>query len=979
MRDYQVEAMQAVADREAAGVRSMVTVLPTGTGKCVRGDTLVLSAQGVRRIDGFCGSRVPGSVAAMGSTVYGVGGPEPAAFWYYDGERSTVRITTRYGYSLEGTPNHRVLVMGAEGVVQWRALGSLQVGDAALLARGAGVWPAEEVRMPIEAAVYRTCAYRLTLPPTVDQDFAELLGWLCADGTLSVPPELSFTKGDPYARARVMALFAALGLPSTETYERGKTAGIAVSSAPLRNVFAVLGVPLTTAPHKQVPECILQSPRHVVVAFLRGLFSGDASVFPDRSLVEYTTASGVMARQVQTLLLALGIPARRRPKHVRGHGEYSVVVVSGAAARAFARAVGFMSARKQEPLAEITAKQVNTNVDVVPHAAPLLLGLRRAYRARFRSLPGGYRKMWSSYEYGLRQPSYPLLGEVLAAYTRIADEPEYQSLRRVVTRMPFFDPVTAVERGQTAEVFDLSVPGTHSFVANGFQNHNTAVFAHEVANRAPQGRVLILAHRDELIQQPLDMLRRVAPGLEVGTVKAEKNEVGARVVIASVQSLSQERRLAQYLECGVPGLVITDECHHSVASTYRRIYAALGAGTPDGPLHLGYTATPERHDAVGLAEVFQEVAYSRDIADMVGAGWLVEPRGRIVPAGLDLAHVRKNDSGDYSDAGLDAAMSDDAIAAIARAWHTHAADRVTVAFTPSVRTAVALADAVNSLAGAEVAAEVDGETPTDRRRETLADLRAGRLRMVANCGVLTEGFDAPGITCILVARPTKSEPLYVQMVGRGLRIHPGKPDCLVLDVTGISAEHSLCVLPMLFGLPPGDMEGRSVSEQAGFLEAEGAKLRLAQHEAAVNLLRHRKRWAWTEVVPGRVYSVTLGRDRRTGEDAMVVIRGVLEDGGQWVAEVRRYRYRSMVAAQRLYSGEDADEAYGAAETYLARQPDAVRRLAGMSGWREVEAPATAAQIAALRAWRVIVPQGLTKVAASDLLDAAIARARLRGA
>ena len=513
----------------------------------------------------------------------------------------------------------------------------------------------------------------------------------------------------------------------------------------------------------------------------------------------------------------------------------------------------------------------------------------------------------------------------------------------------------------------------------------TVLFASEVVDRAAKGRVLVLAHRDELIQQPLETLRRVAPAMEVGVCKAERNEVGSRVVVASVQSLSQRQRLDAYAEVGRPGLVITDEAHHSVAGTYRRIYAALGAGTPDGPLHLGYTATPQRTDEVGLSEVFEAVAFSRDIKQMVVEGWLVEPRGRIVKVGIDLAHVRRNDAGDYSDAGLDDAMDLEVMRAIARAWWEYARDRVTVAFAPSVRAARQLADAANDLAGGSVAAEVDGGTPTDERRATLQRLKAGGLKLLANCGVLTEGFDAPNITCVLVARPTKSESLYTQMVGRGLRLWPGKSDCLVLDVTGISAEHSLCVLPMLFGLPPADMDGRSLSEHALAL-AEAARqhgLRLAEAERQVDLLRRRRRWAWTEVRQGRVYSVGLGRDQR-GQDVMVVVRGLEPTAteGVWVAEVRSYAGRRMADCSELYRGEGesaAEDAFGAAETFLATQPAAARLASSAARWRESGNPATPAQVEALRQWRIPVPDGCSKAQASDLLDQAISAARLRGA
>ncbi len=354
---------------------------------------------------------------------------------------------------------------------------------------------------------------------------------------------------------------------------------------------------------------------------------------------------------------------------------------------------------------------------------------------------------------------------------------------------------------------------------------------------------------------------------------------------------------------------------------------------------------------------------------------------------IDLDHVRRNDSGDYSDAGLDEAMDEGIMLGIAQAWWQHAQDRVTVAFTPSVRAAQQLAAAANEIAGSAVAAEVDGGTPTEERRSILQRLKSGGLKLLANCGVLTEGFDAPNITCVLVARPTKSESLYTQMVGRGLRLWPGKADCLVLDVTGISAEHSLCVLPALFGLPPADMDGRSVTEHAQALAQEARQhgLRLAAVEAQVDLLRRRRHWAWTEVQQGRVYSVGLGRDQR-GQDVMVVVRGLapVAAEGPWVAEVRRYAGRRLAECEELHRGEGdtaAEDAFGAAETWLAQQPAAQRLASTSAGWRtEADGvPATPAQLEALRRWRIPVPEGCTKVQASGLLDQAISAARLRGA
>jgi hypothetical protein len=504
------------------------------------------------------------------------------------------------------------------------------------------------------------------------------------------------------------------------------------------------------------------------------------------------------------------------------------------------------------------------------------------------------------------------------------------------------------------------------------------VFAHEAADWAPRGRVLVLVHRDELVEQTLATLRRVAPALEVGVVKAERDEVAAGVVVASVQTLAQPRRLERYIAAGPrPVLLVTDEAHHAAAPTYRRIYEALAVGEPDGPVHLGYTATPERHDGAGLQSAFAQIAYCRDIRQMVESGWLAEPRGRIIRVDIDLDAVRRA-HGDYTDAGLDEAMDDAVVSAIARAWWEHAPGRTTVGFVPSVRTAHMLAAAARDL-GARAEA-VDGGTPDDERRAVLERLKAGDLHMVANCAVLTEGFDAPNVDCILVARPTQSEGLYVQMVGRGLRLWPAKRDCLVLDVTGVSAQRSLCVLPVLFGLPPEDMAGRTVSEHAEMV-AEAARrrgLRLAEMERQVDLLRRRRGWSWVEVEPGRVYAVAPGADEH-GRHRMLIVRALPgDDPPEWAAEVYIRPGGGVTETKVLFRGTGdtaAEDAFGCAETWLGSQP-AAPLLVSRTGWRQYSAdlPATDAQRRALERWGVEVPEVVTKGEASEMLTRAAAAA-----
>ncbi len=312
----------------------------------------------------------------------------------------------------------------------------------------------------------------------------------------------------------------------------------------------------------------------------------------------------------------------------------------------------------------------------------------------------------------------------------------------------------------------------------------TLVAAHLIAERQQRaastgrgsGRALFLAHRDELIQQAVDKFRQVAPGLEVGVVKAERDEVGADVVVASVQTLARPSRLAR-LEPNFD-LVVADESHHAVSPTWVGVLSGLGAMRDDGrgPLLLGITATPERSDRVGLGQVWQEIVYSRSILEMITDGYLVDARGLIVSTPADLARLRIS-HGDLVDAELGAELvRSGALGSIAEAYATHARDRKGVAFTPTVETAYSLAEAL--VAEGIPAEGVDGTTPREQRRAILGRLHAGQTQVVCNAQILTEGWDEPSISCVLIARPTKSRPLYIQMSGHGLRIYPGKTDCI---------------------------------------------------------------------------------------------------------------------------------------------------------------------------------------------------------
>lgn len=340
----------------------------------------------------------------------------------------------------------------------------------------------------------------------------------------------------------------------------------------------------------------------------------------------------------------------------------------------------------------------------------------------------------------------------------------------------------------------------------------TVVFSH-LAKMAKK-QVLVLAHREELLAQAKDKLERA---LDAGTVVAiergaDRASQDAKVLVCSIRSL-HEKRLGRVLEGRDFGLVIYDECHHAAAEDNLRVLRQLGAFDPQwtGTL-LGFTATTERGDGKGLDEVFERIVYARSLPEMIGDGFLAPLRGFRVSTAADLRGLSSKGM-DFDEEELAEAVDiEERNALVARSIQELARDRRTIAFCVTVNHARNLCRSLNVLG--VPAGIVHGAMPADVRARALDDFRAERTQVLTNVAVLTEGFDDPGVSCVAMARPTRSEGLYAQCVGRGTRLAPGKKDCLVLDFVDLS-NLSLCSLPSLFGAPRDmDLQGEDAREAA---------------------------------------------------------------------------------------------------------------------------------------------------------------------
>lgn len=310
----------------------------------------------------------------------------------------------------------------------------------------------------------------------------------------------------------------------------------------------------------------------------------------------------------------------------------------------------------------------------------------------------------------------------------------------------------------------------------------TIVFAKVTEDCVRNGdRVLILAHRGELLEQAADKILQTT-GLNCAVEKAEQSCLGSwfRITVGSVQSLMRETRLARFPEEYFDTIII-DEAHHCISDSYQRVLGHF----PEAKV-LGVTATPDRGDMKNLGQVFESLAYEYTLPKAIKEGYLSPIKAVTIPLRVDLTGVGVQ-SGDFKAGDLGTAL-DPYLEQIASEMENYCREKKTVVFLPLVKTSQKFRDILTSHGFR--AAEVNGESQD--RAEVLRDFAAGKYDVLCNSMLLTEGWDCPDVDCIVVLRPTKVRSLYCQMVGRGTRLAPGKDHLLLLDFLWHTERHELC-------------------------------------------------------------------------------------------------------------------------------------------------------------------------------------------
>lgn len=394
----------------------------------------------------------------------------------------------------------------------------------------------------------------------------------------------------------------------------------------------------------------------------------------------------------------------------------------------------------------------------------------------------------------------------------------------------------------------------------------TVTFADIIRERRHVGQTLVLAHRDELLEQNAEKILQAVPTALVAIEQAEQRaQLYADVIVASVPTLGRKgsERLARFVKRGQIKTIITDEAHHAAAQSYLNIYKELGfirdkqgyLHTSEECLHVGFTATPQRSDGLGLEKVFDEVVYSRDILEMIRDGYLCDIVADRIYSNSNIDKVGTK-AGDFNDSQLSSAINNDARnELIVKGYIDHASGKQCIVFCVDVAHVMAVTEMFDA-AGVK-AGYVVGATEKGQRRHTIEQFRNGEIQVLVNCMVATEGFDVPTIECVILARPTKSQNVYIQQLGRGLRTvcdlnlptaeerlariaASPKPFCHILDVVDNTSKHSPIMAATIFGLPAKlNMRHRKMTDVVSDIEAiekeyPGARENIVDIEAIRN-------------------------------------------------------------------------------------------------------------------------------------------------
>ncbi|KAI9769790.1 MAG: hypothetical protein M1840_003784 [Geoglossum simile] len=524
---------------------------------------------------------------------------------------------------------------------------------------------------------------------------------------------------------------------------------------------------------------------------------------------------------------------------------------------------------------------------------------------------------------------------------------------------------------------------------------------------AHASQTLILVHRRELAEQAAHHCLSAHPSKTIEVEMGDSHASGAAdITIASIQSITSKDRISKFDPKRFK-LVIVDEAHHIVAPGYMKVLSHFGlVGAPEGvstetPALVGVSATFSRSDGLKLGAAIDHVVYHKDFVDMIGEKWLSDVIFTTVKSGADISRVRKAATGDFKPGELSKAFNtEETNAIIVKSWLAKASERKsTIVFCVDVAHVVSLTDmfrrhGIN-------ARYITGKTPKVNRSERLESFKNGGFPVLLNCGVFTEGTDIPNIDCVLLARPTRSRNLLVQMIGRGMRLHPGKENCHIIDMVA-SLEAGVVTIPTLLGLDPIELDKADIEDLRSLREVKceqrenatppasldnqaippstnhSTNLVFTDYDSVFDLIedssgdRHIRaisRLAWVQTAPDKYVLSPLSGESLTIERAMGEDHYTITERRRLPPSKWRQPSKPIYAKPRVIAtAETLEGAIHAADTYAMEKFEWIS-VATDQDWRK--RPATEAQVTFLNRFRdsndPLTPDTVTKGRAADMI------------
>jgi recombination protein RecA len=488
---------------------------PEGGGKCVTPDTIVFSEEGMLPIGYF------GDVSKLGFQkkeigIFSSGFEDKTSHFYSDGLRDTKRIISSYGYTVEGTLNHKVWIIDKEEGLIFRSLGALKKGDYVAIQRGQGYFGSGQDFYGFKYVKNKLngSGKEFDFPLFMTSDLARLLGYLVGDGCCTNTGLnkncISMSIGDlevekDYTRV-CNSVFGES--PKVTVDKRGSLAKtFRVHNAKARSFLEYIGLKYSGAGGKEIPYSVMKEPEPIVAEFLRGLFETDGC-FSDND-IEYCTKSKKLSEQLRVVLLNFGIVCRTKARKMKGYPDYYYYMyISGARDKElFCEKIGFISERKQNKLVEYikNLKKFGTRLDVIPFANVILQELFDQYRQNIKSTT---RKTWKIvYDYLPNTKkrsaiSYPRLERILKEFSEGKNLTPYKYLEKLLGLNIFWDKIVSIEDSESV-VVDFSVPDSEAFFGNGFVNHNTTMALEIIAQAQKAGGVAAFIDAEHALNMSL--------------------------------------------------------------------------------------------------------------------------------------------------------------------------------------------------------------------------------------------------------------------------------------------------------------------------------------------------------------------------------------------------------------------------------------------------------------------------------------------